>query len=397
MASPDEERNARDEAHRLREAARQEAERARDELNRVREESQRLRDQARVDAQHARDEARRLRDEARNLGKRLRDDARKARHERSHFGPDPDDLPPAKPGTAAWMEQSFTIEGVRDVSVDQTAGNVTVRLCAEGETPGVVATSTKGAPELEVRRDGDRLIVEVHMSKGWLFRRKQGPTTVVRLWDGLTDVRINLGYGEAHVRDIACDTMRLDVGAGTATLFSTACDLRAEVSAGKLSVNAHRGLASCHSGTGDVLLDVAEVVPGDYTVDVGMGRAEVRLPKGTEIYVKTTSGIGKARSEFPSAAETAPTRLRANTGIGEVVVRAREGVAASASTSRPAATAKPQRPSRPGTVRRFEAEEMRILQMLEQGRISSQDAADLIAALNGAAPPVDDQPSNDPA
>ena len=44
--------------------------------------------------------------------------------------------------------------------------------------------------------------------------------------------------------------------------------------------------------------------------------------------------------------------------------------------------------SRPGTVRRFEAEELRVLQMLEQGRISSQDAADLIAALQGAAPPV---------
>jgi hypothetical protein len=39
-------------------------------------------------------------------------------------------------------------------------------------------------------------------------------------------------------------------------------------------------------------------------------------------------------------------------------------------------------------VRRREAEELRVLQLLEQGRISSQEAADLIAALQGAAPPV---------
>jgi hypothetical protein len=38
---------------------------------------------------------------------------------------------------------------------------------------------------------------------------------------------------------------------------------------------------------------------------------------------------------------------------------------------------------------------MRVLQMLEQGKISPQDAADLIAALQGSTAPVFDEPDDD--
>ncbi|MBE0609103.1 MAG: hypothetical protein IH609_06975, partial [Dehalococcoidia bacterium] len=37
--------------------------------------------------------------------------------------------------------------------------------------------------------------------------------------------------------------------------------------------------------------------------------------------------------------------------------------------------------------RRRESEELRVLQMLEQGKITPQDAADLIAALRGSTVP----------
>ncbi len=372
-------------------------ERALEDARRAREEAERLREDARNQANKAREEARRLRDEARQLEHRLRDQAREearrgrgrpsgseGRHVRldldSARGPDEESTGGAR------AEQTFSLDGVEHVVVDQTAGNLTVRLCTEGETPGVVTIGQKSAPELEIQRQGDRLVIEVHMQKGWLFRRKQGVTTVVRLATGPRSVRVNLGYGEMHVRDIACDEIKVEVGAGTITSYATSGRLDAEVGAGKLSLNAHRGLAKCNAGTGDVLLDLAAIAPGDYTVDVGMGRAEVRLPAGEQVYVKTSSGIGKSRNEYPSAPETAPTRMKLNTGIGEVVVKARS---ADAPDVGPAVTAKPQRSARGGPVtRRHEAEELRVLQMLEQGRITSQDAADLIAALQGAAPPV---------
>jgi hypothetical protein len=351
---------------------------ARDELARARE-----------DARRARDEASRLRNEARDMERRLREESRHGRG-RPHDHDAGHDNEPAEGGA----ERAFSIDGVRDFSIDQTAGHLTVRMCADGEVPGVVTTGPKGPPDLHVRREGDRLVVEVHMAKGWLFRRRQGPRTVVRLWAGLSNVRVNIGYGELQLRDIACDTIKLDVGAGTATAYATAGEIHADVAAGKLTLNAHRGLASCSTGTGDVTVDIAEVVPGDYKLDVGMGRAEIRLPAGAQVYIKSTSGIGKSRIDYPVGPESSPTHLRLNTGIGEVVVRAREA----ASAARPAGGTKPQRPTRPGSApRRHEAEELRVLQMLEQGRISSQDAADLIAALQGSAPPPSGDPDDDAA
>ena len=382
-----------------------EGQHARDEAQRARDDAQR----ARATVQRARDEARRARDEADRLRREARDLERSARHEsRGHGGPhgprgprgpvgpigplglDVFDLPdltgfgddPA--GTRS--EQSFTLEGVRSVSIEQTAGKLTVRNCREGETPGVATGGGKSPPRLEVRRDGDKLFVEVHLQRAWLFRRKQGTTTLVRLAPGLESLALDLKYGELELRELGAGSIKLEVGAGTIATYSTSGEMDANMGAGKVSFHDHSGLASCDTGTGDVMLDIAEAVPGDYRVDVGMGKAEVRLPAGLEVLVKASSGIGKTRNDYPVGAENSAIRLKLTTGIGEVSVRARDS---SQSPARPPAQPKPQRGSRSAPpVRRHEAEELRVLQMLEQGRISSQDAADLIAALRGAAAPA---------
>jgi hypothetical protein len=262
-----------------------------------------------------------------------------------------------------------------------------VRPCQEGETPGLVSTANKATPEISSHREGDRLVIEVKMAKGWLFRRRQGATTVVRLGtDPLEQLRIDNGYGETEVHALEAKDMRVNVGAGQIQCILTRGSLDLNVGAGKVSVLSHAGLARCDSGTGDVLLDIAELAEGEYKVDVGLGRAEVRLPAGGQVHIKASSGIGKARIDYPSAAEGAAIRLKLNSGIGECVVKTRDAAAA-AEPVKPAGQPRPQRPGRSGaTSRRREAEEMRVLQMLEQGKITPQDAADLIAALQGAAP-----------
>lgn len=343
-------------------------------------------DRAREEARRAREEAERLRRDARELEHRLRQEARNARRGFAQaFNDDAgrDDGGGREGDSGVSSQEAFSLEGIRDVSIDQTAGNLTVRLCAEGETPGAIS-SARTAPRLEVRREGDRLIIEVHTAKGWLFRRKSGPTTVVRLQPELRSIRANLGYGELQLRDLTAETLKFDLGAGQITAFAMSGALDADIGAGKMSINAHEGTAKCNMGTGDILLDIAKVTPGEIKVEVGMGRAEIRLPAGEQVHVSTSSGIGRAKNDYPSAAEDAPARLKASSGIGEVIVKARSVPAAG---DQPSGMAKPQRASRDEpSRRRHEAEELRILQMLEQGRISSQDAADLIAALQGAAP-----------
>src|SRR5205823_5019730 len=107
------------------------------------------------------------------------------------------------PGGAR-AEQTFSMEGVTTVSIEQTAGRMTIRACTADESPGVVTSGAKSAPQLEVRQEGDRLIIAIQLAKGWLFRRKQGATTLVRLpGEGLGALKVDAGYGDLDVRDIS--------------------------------------------------------------------------------------------------------------------------------------------------------------------------------------------------
>ncbi len=353
---------------------------------------------AHEEARKAREEADRLRREARELEHRLRQESREARQaERAERrGQPPFVRPPdfdrrSMPGDTgdARTEETFDLSGVRTVTFDQGAGKVTIRPCSEGETAGLISTA-KTPPKVEIRRDGDTLFINIPMNKGWILRRRTGATTLVRLSPGLKVLRANVGYGDMQVRDLAADRIKLDIGAGTMTAFANTGTLEANVGAGKLNVTAHHGLvANASTGTGDVQLDIAQIVDGDYKVDVGIGRIEIRLPQGAPVHLETSSGIGKTNISFPSAGEGCATKLKASTGIGELNVKPRSPESAAPP---PQGTPKPQRPGT-GPNRR-ETEELRILQMLEQGKISSQDAADLIAALRGAGDVSGDFPAS---
>lgn len=382
-----------------------------DEARRAREEADRLRREAKIEADRLKDEARRARDDAR----RLRDQARNERRSPRGFGPE---FPSPSPGLhasghqhgrhrseqddssgAIRAEQSLSFDGVRRLQIDQTAGKLTVRPCKEGELPGIVSSGNKAAPEISVTRDGDQLHIEVKLTKGWIFRRRQGATTLIRIAsDPLDQVKLDNGYGDTEVQGVTATDIRVNIGAGAFQGILTRGMLDVNVGAGKLAVLSHSGLARCDSGTGDVLLDLLEVAEGEYKVDVGLGRAEVRLPTGAQVFIKASSGIGKSRIEFPSAPDSAPIRLRVNSGIGECVVKPREPGAATMPSSTapspvaPAGQQRPQRSSRASRAAgRREAEEMRVLQLLEQGKITPQDAADLIAALQGSSQPQFDE------
>lgn len=379
--------------------------RARDEARRAREEAERIRREADRMRETARAEATRLRNEAREMERRLRREARdKAREfSRGFSGRPPGPRPPSVPHVAhvhrspnfsssdepaegVRVEQKFALDGIEEVRIFQTAGKVTVRACRDGESPGVVSGSGKTAPNLEVAREGNRLTIRVSLSVGWLFRRKQGAVTLVRLAPGPWDTRVNLGYGTIQVRDLACGTMRLDVGAGDIQCYSTRCSLDARMGAGKIAVYDHHGLATCDTGTGDLLLDIAEMAEGDYRANAGIGRVEMRLPAGQQVRLNVDSGMGRKKIEYPAGPADARIRATISTGVGEASVRSRQPGQEPTAPPPP----RPSRPGRPSTARRHEAEELRILQMLEQGRITSQEAADLIAALQGMATPEED-------
>ena len=375
-----------------------------EELGRAREDAKRAREESR----RMREEAQRLREQAHELDRRQRDREREERRNQPR-GPgaphgwsgrhreDPENGGEDPVGQGARTEKLFSLEGVRAVAIDQTAGKVFVRFCREGETPGVVTWGNKTAPNLEVQRTDDKLAIEVKLSSGWLFRRRQGQTTLVRLSPGFEDLSVNIGAGEIEIREISCSTVELESGAGEIKAFATSGKLSANTGAGKINLQAHRGLAHCEAGAGDVLMDIAGVEPGEYRGSAGMGRVEVRLAPGHEVFIKASSGIGKSKIQYPNASDGARTRVKVESGIGEASVTTRRP--ADDTVPAPSVGAKPHREGRAEAVRRRrETEELRVLQMLEQGKISSQEAAELIAALQGMSfNRGDDTPAEDPS
>ncbi len=374
---------------------RDELSRALDEARKAREEAERLRSEAR-DMEH------RLRQEARDSDRRMREEQREQRRGRGRppgpprgphsgaswtHGP-PDFGPPADEPAGAEVRESLDLSGIRSVLIDQSAGKLSVRACAEGEDPEVIAASNKTPPTLSVRRDGDRLHVGIKQQTGWLFRRRAGATSSVRLRGDFAVIRVNQGYGEVQLRDLVAASFDIDVGAGTITAYSCRGTLKANVGAGKVNLNDHAGLATCETGTGDVQVDIAEIAPGEYHIAAGLGRAELMLPAGHVVHTRASSGIGRSRIEYPNGPESAPTQVRIDTGVGEVSVKERRAGKEAARPPAPVARTAGLAPQK--AARQRESEELRVLQMLEQGRITSADAAQLLAALQGSRPPLDD-------
>ena len=347
-----------------------EVQRLLDEARRAREAAERLRREARAEAERLKAEARRAREEARRQREAARDERRGTA--------DPDD-----DAGAARVERPLpSLEGISRLEIDNTAGKLTVRTCLEGETPAVAAAASRSAPEVAIERDGDTLRIHVRVARGWLFRRRQGATALVRLpARPFRALRIANGYGEIEAAGLAAETIRLSTGAGTVTAVQLTGDLDVSAGAGRISILAHEGTASAQSGTGDITLDLAAVRPGRYRVDVGLGRAEVRIPPGAAVEIRAASGLGKSAIEVPSV-PGAPAIISVNSGIGEAAVRWR--VPGEPPPARPSRSGPPAR----AADRRREAEELRVLQLLEQGRITPQEAADLIAALRGAPGPA---------
>lgn len=352
-----------------------EHQRLQEEARRARQEADRLRQEARAEARRLKEEARRQREAAR----RQREAVRARR---------PHDPEPTTTTETARAEIPFPpLDGVHNLEIDNTAGKLTVCTSAPDEPPLIAAAASKSAPEIQIDRAGETLRIHIRVPRGSLFRRRQGATALVRLPPAeFRSLRIANGYGEIEATALTAENIRLSSGAGAVTGIGLRGDLEVSVGAGKISILAHEGTAAAHSGTGDITLDLASLQPGMYRVDVGLGRAEVRLPPGATVEVRANSGLGKTALGVPST-PGAPAVIKINSGIGEASVHYRQP----SSAPPPPRTPRPSGPAR-AAERRRETEELRVLQLLEQGRITPEEAADLIAALRGMPGPPRDEP-----
>ena len=353
----------------------------------MREAARLAREAARIAGEQVKEEARRLRAEAHQARREARDEARRTREElraRRHEAREEERREWDEPGAS--VAQDLDLAGIKSVDIKQTAGRLTIRPCSEGETPHVETSSAKAPPTLEVQRSGDHLRIEVRLSVGRIFRRRRGARTTIRLTPGFERLLVDLGYGNAGIENFQCNTFRLHIGAGEARVSHFDATTEIDLGAGQVIVHDHGGRVSCDIGTGDARIDVARPADGDYAVNVGMGQAELAFAPGHAVHATVSSGIGKGEISYPDSGDNATIRARVSTGVGRAAVVQRRGDG----EMPPGARSSPQRPERWRT-RATEAEEVRVLQLLEQGRITSQEAAELIAALQGVEPPSPDE------
>lgn len=318
-----------------------------------------------------RDAARQARDEARQA----REASRTQRSENSDA-----------PGTRAAAR--LDMDGITRVHLNHTAGKLVLRQTAEGEAPSANASSSKQAPDLLVERHGETLTIHVKLSMGRLFRRRQGANADVALPAGLEEVHVEMGAGRVEIANFEAVRLQLHAGAGDIVVTNVQADLAVEVGAGRVAVDGHSGTIRCETGTGDVLVGVVDAPPGRYEISTGMGGAELRLPPGLSVSARVSSGIGQTKVDYPVAGPDAPVHVVVNTGIGKAMLREQSG-----KRTPPAARGgvRPQRTgSRSASSSGSDAAEVRVIQLLEQGRITAREAADLIAALKGQSPAEDD-------
>ncbi|MFQ5382498.1 MAG: hypothetical protein ACE5EF_12885, partial [Dehalococcoidia bacterium] len=241
-----------------------------------------------------------------------------------------------------------------------------------------------------VSREGDTLRIDVTLSTGWLFRRRRGANTTLVLQPGPGVLDFDLGAGDVQLRGVAADEIRVSTGAGVIGSVASTGTLNARAGAGKVTIYSHRGEVHCNTGTGDALVDIADAPPGVYRIDVGIGRADLRFPPEAQVHPDVRSGIGRGRQGFTDAGPEAPIRATVSAGIGEASIKRREASEAPRATETPTSR---QRAARKSGVDSRQAEELRILQLLEQGRLSVSEAGELIAALHGTSALTDSAPA----
>ncbi len=303
--------------------------------------------------------------------------------------------------TQQTLNLEFTDEPVLDLHADATA--IDVLPARSGESPRIEVEGLgafDGRAPLKVERRGS--VVFVRLIHGWAEN-----------WPVPLEIRRLAVYVPAHVKArLHCDMGRLRIS-GLA-----GCDLEASSNAGKmelaevrgrlkLSVNAGAingehlgGTFDVRSDAGSVKLSIDQLDEGEHLVRTAMGSVKVELAKDLDVKVETFTSLGSARSNYPEHPNAKAT-LRLEAQLGSVKVReagstedprhgdwpdwrrwwASSGAQAVASVFTSDEGPRPPPPNGPSAAQEREVSMRKILEMVQDGKITAVEAERLIKAM----------------
>lgn len=287
------------------------------------------------------------------------------------------------------------------VSVE-LSGPAAVRILGRDKPGAEVAAQLPGGDPgryLEVRYEDRELHLELQGAAGEL-------TLELRVPSGCR-LQVENSNAALEVRDLE-GTTELDTASGPVRLVGIRGELRADTGAGGLRLEGFSGrrlevdsgsgevqlldvdaeTVAVDSGSGSLTLDLARLRPGGrYRVDGGAGPVRVQLPPRASAVV-----VADSQPEWLQVPDGwlqrrgSDTYLLGNPGADapELELQARRlQIIAAAQGSDPApvppAAGEGAFPEHPGR----EAEVARVLQLVASGRITSEEGAALLAALEG--------------
>jgi hypothetical protein len=157
--------------------------------------------------------------------------------------------------------------------------------------------------------------------------------------------------------------------------------IRLGTHAGKIDGTELSGALDVESNAGAIKLTIVGLEPGVHRVRTNVGALRIDLAKGLAVRVDANTNVGKTRVDYPQVAE-APAVLELSADVGAIRVRERVLPTPPQYTQAPAGPIEqgPYRtaPSGRGISPIDKVELARILALVESGKLSAQEAAELL-------------------
>ncbi len=232
------------------------------------------------------------------------------------------------------VNKTVSLDGARHVTLLIKVPNGDVSISRGGVGAVLISMNVKvfaassekleeiAKPCVDVRREGDRLIITVYKPKiagiAWYVVDLK-----VLVPEGVdAQATVDLGNGDVDV-DGNYNKLSIDVGNGRVTLCVNASKLTVDVGNGIVEGEVSAASAALDVGHGEVSIRVPGRVSGSFDVDVSVGSIEVKVGGKAGYYIEASTSIGSASVDVRGVSEHGRKVKVATPGYEEAGIKVR--------------------------------------------------------------------------
>lgn len=224
------------------------------------------------------------------------------------------------------MENRWTLPFTATPRLELRFASAALRMegTLAGEAPSLTLEGgSRDAPLPRVVLEGDTVRVDAAPGEGAVSAPPfwtGGVRGVLRLRVPQNlQARIRIDFGRVHVEGLnGCD-LEVVAGAGAISLHRVQGRLRVHSHAGAISGTNIGGTLDIRTNAGSVKLIVTALAEGPHRVHSSMGAVKLFLQPGLDVRIEADTNMGSVRTRYPSRAD-APTVLMLHADLGSVKV-----------------------------------------------------------------------------